>query len=86
MLGFHLIPQSFYLVAINRHVYNKVGDLASDAAKLSDNDQNILVGLDGWLSKAKFEKINADNFELCVDGGLFGKWTLLKDMDLVTKV
>ena len=54
--------------------------------KLSGNDQNILAGLKDWLSKAKFEKINVDNFELYVDKELSGKWTLLKDMDLVKKV
>ena len=51
---------------------------------LSSDDQRILVGIAGWLSKAKFEKINADNFELCVDDELSEK--LLKDIDLVQKV
>lgn len=54
--------------------------------KLTGNDQNILAGLKDWLSKAKFEKINVDNFELCVDKELSGKWAPLKDMDLVKKV
>jgi hypothetical protein len=53
---------------------------------LSSNDQTILAGIQDWTRKAKFEKINADNFELCVDDGLSGEWTLLKDMDLVQKV
>lgn len=53
---------------------------------LSENDKAILAGLVDWLSKAKVEKINADNFELCVDSELSEKWTLLKDMNLVEKV
>lgn len=54
--------------------------------KLSADDLKILAARADWLSKAKFEKINADNFELCVDDGLPGIWTLLKGMDLVQKV
>lgn len=53
---------------------------------LSSNDQKILAGIEDWTCKAKFEKINVDNFELCVDVGLAGTLTLLKDMDLVQKV
>jgi len=53
---------------------------------LSSNDQKVLAGIQDWTRKAKFEKINEDNFELCVDDGLSGRWTLLNDMDLVKKV
>ncbi len=53
---------------------------------LSSNDQKILAGIEDWTCKAKFEKINVDNFELCVDDGLSGTYTLLKDMELVQKV
>lgn len=53
---------------------------------LSSNDQKILAGIEDWTCKAKFEKMNVDNFELCVDDGLSGPWTLLKDMDLVREV
>ena len=53
---------------------------------LSSNDQKILAGIEDWTYKAKFEKNNVDNFELCVDTGLSGTWNLLKNMDLVQKV
>ncbi len=54
--------------------------------KLESEDQEILTGIEDWVSKAKFEKKNADDFELCVDNGLSDKWKLLKDMDLIKKV
>ncbi len=54
--------------------------------ELSEHDKAILAGLEAWLSKAKFGKKHADDFESCVDDELPKKLTLLKDMDLIKKV
>jgi len=53
---------------------------------LSGDDEATLTGLKKWLSNAKFEKQQGDEWELCVDDELPEKWKLLKEMNLAQKV
>lgn len=53
---------------------------------LAGNDEATLAALKEWLSKARFEKQEGDEYQLCVDEELPKKWKLLKTMDLAQKV
>lgn len=53
---------------------------------LSNKDEQIIEGLKDWISAAKFENRNGDEFELCVNTQLCATWASLKAMDVVQKV
>ena len=53
---------------------------------LSRNDVKILEALAKWTSLARFEKVNAEKLELCVDTELPTKWATISRMEIVRQV
>ncbi|KAL2049580.1 hypothetical protein ABVK25_010159 [Lepraria finkii] len=78
-----LYSSTFYIILCLSIAMSTLWHLKQE--KLESNDQEILTGIEDWVSKAKFEKKNADDYELCVDNGLSETWKVLKNMDLIKK-